>query len=237
MAQDGQARRLALLALMVAVAVLGAWALGDRLSFAALADNRARLIAAREAAPVLTAVGFVAAYAGLVALSLPGALVATLTGGFLFGVFPGLLFNVIGATIGAVAVFIAARWGAGDRLAARIAEGGGRAARVLAAIRENELSVLFLIRLVPVVPFFLANLLPAFAGVATGRFALTTFFGILPGALVYTSVGAGLSEVIARGETPDLGVIFTAPVLVPLLGLAALAALPIFIRRIRGREL
>lgn len=219
--------------LMLAAAGLGAFALRDTLSFEALAAHRATLIAMRDAHYALTAAGFVLGYAVIVALSLPGATVATLTGGFLFGLFPGVLFNVVAATAGACAIFLAARAGFGAGFADRIAAGGGRAARLQAALRADELSLLFLIRLVPVVPFVLANLIPAFAGVRLGRFALTTFLGIIPGALVYTSVGSGLAGVFAAGGRPDLSIIFTPGVLGPMLGLAALAALPMAIRRYR----
>jgi len=222
--------------LVAAVAAAGLVLFGDRLNFAALADNRAALIAFRDAHYAVAVLAFVAAYAGLVAFSLPGATVATLTGGFLFGLFPGVLFNVGAATAGATAIFLAARLGFGDRLARRMGA-GPRGRRIAAALKENELSVLFLIRLVPVVPFFLANLLPALAGVSLARFVLTTFFGIMPGAAVYTWLGAGLSEVFARGASPDLGIVFEPFVLGPLLGLAALAALPIVLRAWRGRRL
>jgi uncharacterized membrane protein YdjX (TVP38/TMEM64 family) len=156
--------------------------------------------------------------------------VATLTGGFLFGVFPGALFNVTAATIGASALFLAARWGFGERLAARLDASEGRVRQLREGLRENELSVLFLLRLVPAVPFFVANLLPALVGVSLGRFVFTTFFGIIPGALVYTWVGAGLGEVFARGGTPDLGIIFEPQILGPIAALCALAALPILLR-------
>jgi len=88
-------------------------------------------------------------------------------------------------------------------------------------------------RLVPAVPFFVANVLPALLNVPLRRFAITTALGIVPGALVYTSVGAGLGEVLAAGESPDLGVIFEPHILGPLLGLAALAALPMLLRLFR----
>jgi uncharacterized membrane protein YdjX (TVP38/TMEM64 family) len=100
-------------------------------------------------------------------------------------------------------------------------------------LQENEWSVLFLMRIVPAVPFVLANLIPAFVGTSLTRFSVSTFLGIIPGALVFTSVGSGLGEVFARGETPDLGIIFTPAVLGPILGLAALAALPMVLRIIR----
>jgi len=108
--------------------------------------------------------------------------------------------------------------------------------RIKAGIDDNQWSMLFLIRLVPAVPFFLANLLPSVFGVSLWRFAVSTFLGIIPGAIVYTSVGAGLGEVFARGETPDLGVIFEPHILLPILGLCALAALPIVLKALRGRK-
>lgn len=230
--KSGFARRLPLIVIL-AVAAIGALTLRDQLSFAALAEHREALLGFRDANYVGTALGFVAVYIVIVAFSLPGATVATLAGGFLFGVFPGVLFNVVAATVGAILIFLAARWGLGDRLAARIDASEGRIKRLREGLRENELSVLFLIRLVPAVPFFVANLLPALVGVRLDRFALTTFFGIMPGALVYTWVGAGLGEVFARGTTPDLGIIFEPHVLGPLLALAALAALPMVLKLFR----
>jgi uncharacterized membrane protein YdjX (TVP38/TMEM64 family) len=218
------------------VAVVGAFTLRDHLSFAALADNRDRLLAFRDAHFIAAIIAFMSAYTAIVALSLPGATIATLTGGFLFGLFPGVVFNVAAATIGAVAVFLAARAGFGASMAARIAQRGGAAARLQASLRENEWSVLLLMRLVPVVPFFLANLIPAFVGTKLWRFAVTTFLGIIPAGFVFTSVGAGLGEVFARGGTPDLSVIFSGRVLIPILGLAALSALPILLKAFQKRS-
>jgi len=234
LAKQGLARRLPILVIL-AVAAVGAFTLRDHLTFAALAENREALLAYRDAHYLMAVLGFVAAYVVIVAFSLPGATLATLTGGFLFGLFPGVVFNVAAATIGAVAVFLAARAGFGADVAARIEANGGAPARLQAALRENEWSVLLMMRLVPAVPFFIANLIPAFVGVPLSRFAVTTFVGIIPGALVYTSVGAGLGEVFARGETPDLGIIFTPAVLLPILGLAALSALPILIKALRRK--
>ena len=225
-------RRLPIL-VMLAAAAAGAFLLRDQLTFAALAERREALLALAAAYPLAAPLAFVAAYAVMVALSLPGATLATLTGGFLFGLFPGALYNVTAATIGAVAVFVAARAGFGADVAARMAAGGGAAARLQAGLRANEWSVLFLMRLVPAVPFFLANLIPAFVGVALHRFVITTFLGIIPGGVVYTSVGAGLGEVFDRGGTPDLSILTAPHVLGPILGLAALAALPILVKFIR----
>jgi uncharacterized membrane protein YdjX (TVP38/TMEM64 family) len=169
----------------------------------------------------------------VVALSVPGAVWVTLTGGFLFGVFPGALYNVGGATLGALLLFLAVRAGLGEALRARIDASDGTVRRLSDGLRENEVSVLLSMRLVPVVPFFVANLIPAFLGVAAWRFVWTTFVGILPGGLVFTWVGAGLGDVFERGGTPDLGIIFEPFVIGPLLGLAALSLLPIVLKRLR----
>ena len=221
---------------VLGVAVVGAVTLRDQLSFAALADHRDQLLALRDAHFVWTALAFVLAYIVIVAFSLPGATIATLTGGFLFGIFPGVVFNVLGATIGAVAVFLAARSGFGAAMAARIEGRGGAVARLQSSLRENEWSVLLLMRLVPAVPFFLANLIPAFVGTRLWPFAVTTFLGIIPAGFVFTSVGAGLGEVFEQGGTPDLSIIFSAKVLIPILGLAALAALPMVIKAVQKRR-
>ena len=231
--KNGLLRKLPLVLIGI-VAVLGAFVLKDTLTFEKLAENREALLAFRDANYLLAVVGFVVAYSTMVAFSLPGATIATLTGGFLFGIFPGTLFNVSAATMGAVLIFLAAKWGFGERMANRMEGSEGVVKRIKDGIDENQWSMLFLIRLVPAVPFWTANLVPAMVGVPLSRFVISTFLGIIPGGLVYTSVGAGLGEVFARGETPDLGIIFEPKILLPILGLCALAALPMVIKALRG---
>ena len=225
-------RRLPFLVVLV-IAISGAALFRDQLSFETLALRRDELIAFRDVHYGQTVALFILAYIAIVALCLPGGTVATLTGGFLFGLFPGVVFNVISAATGAILIFLVARTGFGEGLSRRVASGGGSAARLIAGIKENEWSVLFIMRLVPLVPFVLANLIPAFTGSSLHRYVVTTFLGIIPGALVFTSVGSGLGEVFERGETPDLGIIFAPPVLLPLLGLAALSALPMVLKAFR----
>ena len=222
-------RKLPLIAIIL-VAIVGAFTLKDYLSFEALRDNREALIAFRDANYLLTALGFIAIYVVIVGFSLPGATVATLTGGFLFATFPGALFNVTAATLGATAIFLAARWGFGESLGRKLETSDGAVKKIKDGIDENQWSMLFLIRLVPAVPFFVANLVPSFLEVPLYRFVVSTFLGIIPGTLVFTSVGAGLGEVFARGETPNLGIIFEPQILFPILGLSVLAALPIIIK-------
>ena len=233
--KPGLARYLPLMAIAV-VALVGAFALRDYLSFEALRDNREALLAFRDANFVLTVLGFIAAYVVIVAFSLPGAAIATLTGGFLFGTALGTVINITGATTGAVLIFLAARMGLGEALKARMEASDGLVAKIRKGLDENQWSMLFFIRLVPAVPFFVANLIPAFLAVPLHRFAISTFLGIIPGSLVFTSVGAGLGEVFARGETPDLGIIFEPHILLPILGLCALSLLPVVIKAVTGRK-
>ncbi len=231
----GLVRNLPLIGILI-VAAIGAFTLRDYLSFEALSDNREVLIAFRDANYFSTVIVFMAIYVVIVAFSLPGATVATLTGGFLFATFPGALFNIVAATIGATVIFLAARWGLGERLSAKMDASDGAVKKIKDGIDANQWEMLFLIRLVPAVPFFVANLVPALVGVPVARFVITTFLGIIPGAIVYTSVGAGLGEVFRQGQTPDLGIIFEPHILLPILGLCALAALPIVLKAVRGKK-
>lgn len=233
--KDGWARRLPLL-IILGVAVVGAVALKDYISFEALRDNREALIAFRDSQILLTVLGFVLGYVIIVAFSLPGALIGTLTGGFLFGTAVGSLLSVTGATIGATLIFLAARFGFGEKLKARMDASEGAVGKVTKGLDDNQWSMLFVMRLVPVVPFFVANLIPAFLAVPLHRYVISTFLGIIPGSLVYSSVGAGLGEVFALGATPNLGIIFEPQFLLPILGLTFLSLLPVIVRAVTGRK-
>ncbi len=226
-------QRMIPLAVIIVVATIGFFTLRDYLSFDSLRDNREALLAWRDGNYGLAVLGFIAIYITIVAFSLPGAAVISLTGGFLFGLFPGVFYNLTGATIGAILIFLAARFGLGDYLSRKMDESGGVAHKIKAGLQENEVSFLLLMRFVPAFPFFLANLVPALVGTSLSRFAWTTAVGIIPGAMVYTWVGSGLGAVFARGESPNLGIIFEWQILGPILALCALSALPIILKKIR----
>ncbi|MEQ9260781.1 MAG: VTT domain-containing protein [Roseovarius sp.] len=224
------------LAVIVAVAVTGFFTLGDVLSFETLRENREALLAWRDGNYAVAALAFMGVYILIVAFSLPGAAVASVTGGFLFGLGVGTGLNVVAASIGASAIFLAARHGLGRMMAARMEASEGTLKRLKNGLREHEISVLLLLRLVPAVPFFVANLLPALVGVRYLNFAWTTALGIIPGAFVFTWIGAGLGDVFDRGGTPDLSLLWEPQVIGPILGLCALAALPILVKRLRNRN-
>lgn len=224
------------LTLILVAAVVGYFTLGDYLSFDTLRDNHEALMAFRDNHYAMLALGFIAAYYLIVAFSLPGAAVASVTGGFLFGLGLGTTFNVFAASLGAFTIFYAARHGLGRTLSTRMETSEGKLKKIKNGLREHEISVLFLLRLVPVVPFFVANLLPALVGVRFINFAYTTVLGIIPGGLVFSWVGVGLGEVFARGERPDLSLLWEPQVIGPILGLCALAALPIVVKILRGNK-
>jgi len=206
------------------------------LSFDNLREHRAILTEFRDANYLVAVVLFILGYTLFVAFSVPGGLLLSLTGGFLFATFPGVFYNMVGATLGASAIFLAARWGFGANLAATLENSEGLVKRIKDGVDENQWSMLFLIRLVPGVPFFLANLVPSFLDVPLRRFVISTFLGIFPGALVFTSIGAGLGDIFERGQTPDLAVVWEPQIILPILGLCVLSALPVLLKLLRGKK-
>ena len=218
---------------LIVAGIAAAFASGlDRyLSYEALVENRDWLQAEVAAAPVVAALAFGLAYAVVVALSLPGGAIMTLLGGFLFGTWVGGSLVVLSATVGAAAVFLAARTAFGDALRRRA---GGAVERMRAGFRRNAFSYLLFLRLVPVFPFFLVNLVPAFLDVPLATYVAATALGIVPGTFVFASVGNGLGAVLDAGARPDLSIATRPEVFGPLLALGLLSLVPVLIRRRRG---
>lgn len=198
----------------------------DQLSLDTLAQHREALAAFVAANLLIAAGAYVLLYVVAVAFSVPGAVFITLSGGFLFGAIMGTALTIIGATIGATLIFLFARriFGADalDRL-------GPKASALAEGIRRNAASYLLVLRLVPLFPFFLVNLVPAFVGVRLPIYVITTAIGILPGTAVFSLAGAGLGDVLAQGGDFDIGAVMTPGILGALIGLAflSLAAIPL----------
>jgi uncharacterized membrane protein YdjX (TVP38/TMEM64 family) len=229
--RTGFARRLLPVAILVC-GLIGFFAFDlDRfVSFQALSDNRDRLQEWVGTYPLAARLGYALAYMLAIAFSLPVGLVLTVTGGLLFGLVEGTLLTVVAATLGAIAVFLAARTAIGDSLRARA---GPFVARLEDGFRENALSYLLVLRLVPLFPFWLVNIVPALLGVSTRIFALGTLVGIIPGTFVFVSVGNGLDTVFDRGEIPGVGIFLEPGVLIPIIGLTLLSLIPIAYKRLR----
>lgn len=191
------ARWLPLLVICAATVLVFAMGWHRQLSLERIVIHRAalkELLAGNSAAPPLA---YVAIYAVAIALSLPVGLVLTLVGGLLFGWLFGGLCAVTGATIGATIIFLAARSSLGEALGEKA---GPWLVKLREGFKENALSYLLFLRLVPLFPFWLVNLAPAVLGVPLGTYVLGTFIGIIPGTFAIASAGAGLDSIIAAAQ-------------------------------------
>jgi uncharacterized membrane protein YdjX (TVP38/TMEM64 family) len=166
--------------------------LGKVLTLESLKANRAHLEMLRASHAVLFAAVFVLVYVFQTAFSLPGAAILSLAAGAVFGVLQGTLFVVSGATIGAILAFLVSRTLLRDWVTRKF---GRRMEGIDRGLRDNGLSYLLFLRLVPAFPFFLVNLACGVTGLPLRTYALGTLFGIMPGSLVFVNAGASLAAI------------------------------------------
>ncbi|MGE0628964.1 MAG: TVP38/TMEM64 family protein [Hyphomicrobiaceae bacterium] len=188
-------RRWLPLTLLVAVmAVVFAMGWHRYISLKSIGLNYEALRSFIDAHLLLALLVFALAYVAVVALSFPGAFIMTLAGGLLFGWQLGSVAAVIGATIGATILFVVVNTSLGSSLSDRA---GPFIARLGDGFRKNALSYMLFLRLVPVFPFCVVNLVPAIVGVPLSTFVIGTAVGIIPGSIAYSLAGAGLGSVVA----------------------------------------
>ncbi len=214
----------------IAALLAAALASGARadLSWAALAANHARLAAFVAAHLLLASAAYVLLYIAAIAISIPGAEVLTISGGLLFGTWRGGALAAIAATCGSSLLFLAVRTAFAPAIAARA---GARLERFRPMLERHAFRGVLTLRLIPLLPFWLVDLIPALLGIAWAPFAAATALGILPATFIYAGLGAGAGQVLAQGRAPDLTIIFAPRILLPLLGLAALATASAFLAR------
>lgn len=177
---------------------------------------------------------FMMVYAGAVAISFPGASFLTIMGGFLFGLAPGTLAVVIGATLGATVIYFVSKTALGDTLTQKA---GGFVKKMEEGLRENELAYMFVMRLIPGFPFWVVNLVPGALGVKFRNFLISTFFGIMPGTFVYVSIGNGIGAALDSGEDIQLSGLFLKPeILLPVVGLIILSLIPILYKKFNTKK-
>lgn len=218
---------------VAALSTFFALGLGRYLTFQSLAEHREWLLHWVDRLGLLAPLAFVLIYAALVAVSIPVGIIVTLTGGFLFGTWLGGLYSLIAATLGSAAIFLIASTSFGDLLRQRALPS---LRKVEAGFQENAASYLLVLRLVPIFPFWLVNLLPAFFGMRLRTFVAVSFVGMAPGSFVYSSLGAGVGSIVDAGQAPDLQLILRWPVLGPLIALSALALVPVLYKRHKARQ-
>jgi uncharacterized membrane protein YdjX (TVP38/TMEM64 family) len=220
-------------ALLALLLIIGFFALDlDRyVSLDELRAQREALEAVVSAHPLLSLAIYLGVYIALVGVSLPVALVLTLTGGFLFGPVMGGLAATAGCTLGATVIFLICRNAIGDSLRKRA---GTRVQRLEQGLREDAFFYLLSLRLIPLAPFWLANLAAGLVAIPMRTFFAATFLGILPICIVYATLGADLHAVFRKGQPIAPGMLVQPQVLIPLLAIGLLSLAPLLVKRWRA---
>jgi len=208
--------------LAVAIGAFFYFDLQRYLSLDALKVNRDRLLAFTDMDYPTAVALFIVTYCGVTSLSLPGAAILTLTGGFLFGSVVGTIYVNVGATTGATLAFLTARYLLRDWVEKKF---GDRLGPIQQGFAKNAFSYLLTLRLIPLFPFFLVNMVSGLTRVSLGTYVAATAIGIIPGSFVYAYAGRQLGTINSLKEiaSPNVLLAFT------LLGFLALV--PVVYRR------
>lgn len=167
-------------------------------------------------------------YTAAIALSIPGAALLSLVTGFLFGRWVGTAVIVVAATLGGTLVFLAARYLVGD-IAHKRLEKHAAAAKILHGFQADAFHYLLFLRLVPLFPFWLVNLAPAFTHIRTRTYIMATAIGIVPGSFVFANLGQSL------GRLDSLHHLLSREVIVAFVLLGALALAPVVLKKFRNK--
>ena len=205
----------------------------DYLSYDVLKQNRKALIAYVHQYFIFSSIAFIFLYIAIVALSVPGASFLTIIGGFLFPQPLSTLYVVTGATIGASILFVAAKTALHDFFERKIKK---YLKKLEKGFLENAASYLLFLRFVPLFPFWLVNLAPAFFHVPLRTFVCTTFIGIIPGSFVYAQAGAGLGAIFDNDQEFSLATVLNWQMRVALICLAIFSLIPIVIKKMRNKN-
>lgn len=232
----------AVLAVLMVVAF--SQGLHERLTLSALIMERQNLAGLVAANPVLSALGYMAVYTIAVALSFPGASLLTIAGGFLFGWAIGGTATVIGATLGASAVFVVARSSFGEALTRRA---GPFVSRLAEGFRQDAFHYLLFLRLTPLFPFWLVNIAPAIFRMPLPSYALATLVGIIPGTFAFAFIGSGLDSIIAAQEAArpgcalagtceiEVSALVTPQLIAAFFALGIASLIPVLLKHLKNR--
>src|SRR5437660_7410598 len=218
------------------------------LSVETLVRHRATIAGFIENHYALALATYVAIYIAVAALSIPAGAVLTMTGGVVFGWRAGGCATIVGATIGATVIFLAARSACREFLARRA---GSFVAKIADGFRADAFSYLLFLRLVPAFPFVVVNIVPGLVGVPLATFVGATALGIIPGTFAYALAGAGLASALMAQEGPykaclaagrpdcrldfTLSAAFTPELIAAIVALIVVALIPLVLRRWRPR--
>lgn len=223
-------RLLPIILILIAVSLVLVFDLHKQLSFDNLKAHRHALLGFVDDNFFLALLTFSSVYVLVVTLSIPGATIMTLTGGFLFGYFLGTAVVVLSATIGATIIFMVTKFALGDSLSKK---NSLWVDKLSSGFQENAFSYLLTLRFIPLVPFFVLNIVPAILGVSVTTFVVATFIGIIPGSFVYTLFGSSLNSIFESGEEFSINSIVTPEILAAFVGLAIMAMVPVIYKKIK----
>lgn len=224
-------RYLPILILVLGLVLFFAFDLNRYLSFEVIAEHYTTITSWVEARFLLAIGAFFILYIVTVAFSLPIASLLTLGGGAIFGIIAAPVI-VLGASIGALILFLAARGAFADVLSARA---GPFMGKIKEGFDDQPFFWLLALRLIPVAPFWVVNIVPALLGMRAMPYFLATLIGIAPGTTVYVLVGGGFKAVLSAGRVPDLSTLSKPEIILPLVGLGVLALIPIIGKRLFGK--
>lgn len=216
--------------LMAAAYFSGAY---KHLSFENIKAHRETIKGFIATNPVWMPILFMLLYIVVVALSLPGGAVLSLLGGFFFGIPLSTLYVVVAATIGATLIFLAARTALGNFLKKKA---GPFLSKMEQGFQKNAANYLLFLRFIPLFPFWLVNIAPAFFNVRTSTYIWTTCVGIIPGSYVFTQAGSGLGVIFDQGESFSIDNVFNIQIKIALIVLALFALIPIFVKYLLQRK-
>ena len=216
--------------LLLFAAAIGAFFyfdLGRYLSLEALKSNRDALLAFTDQHFAWAVALYVAIYCVVVAVSLPGAVILTLAGGFMFGSVLGTVLVNLGATTGSTLAFLAARYLFRDWVEQKF---GDRLGPIQEGFAKNAFSYLLTLRLIPLFPFFLVNLVAGLTRVSLGTYVTATAIGIIPGSFVFAYAGRQLGTINSLKDIASPNVLLAFA----LLGLLALV--PVVYQKVTAKR-
>ncbi len=226
-------RFLPLLIILIAMAVIYFTELYRYLSFDCLKLYHMTLRELVSAHPFTAPLLYILIYIALTALSIPGAVFLSLLGGYLFSQPLSTLYVIFAATCGATLIFLAARTAIGSSLREKA---GPFLKKMEKGFQENAASYMLFLRFVPLFPFWIVNLAPAFFGVPLTTFIWTTLIGIAPGAFVFTLAGGGLEKIFESNHPFSVNAIFNTQMKIALVLLGVLALAPIIVKKIKKKN-
>ncbi|MBT3394512.1 MAG: TVP38/TMEM64 family protein [Waddliaceae bacterium] len=220
------------IAIIIAVTIAAYFfGVGEYISIENFKRHRVFLLKLVDAHAIMAPLLYIALYTLSTALSIPGGALLTIFGGFLFGQPYSVIYVVIGATLGAIVIFLSARTALGETLSKKAS--GPRMTKIKNGIKENAVSYLLFLRLVPLFPFWLVNIAPALLNISLWTFSWTTFVGIIPGTFAFSQAGTGLGSILDSNEPFSVQGFFTTEMKIAIIALAIFALIPIVVKKLR----